>query len=215
MSFYIDNVALSFTPGINEISGEVCSGFESYGFDGWNCENVASVTYSETGGNPGGAMQIGDASNQISLAYSPWKFLGDWSVLGANAVFHFDLRVNASASLYMSKEYLVKISGSGGTAIIPPDYIEIGEAKNQWKTFTIPIDPAEWTVTSGVIAASGCPFTSSMSSVEKSVPPPGQVACRLIRVTGSRINGGKEAISFPAPHYPLTTRLNRAIIKWR
>ncbi|HUM48266.1 MAG TPA: hypothetical protein PLD84_15150, partial [Chitinophagales bacterium] len=146
---YIDNVALSFTPGINEITGDVCSDFETYGFDGWNCKNVASVSYSETGGNPGGAMQVGDASNKISLAYAPWKFRGDWSVLGENALFNFDVRVNSGSGLYMQKEYLVKISGSGGTAIIPPDYVQIAGAVNQWKTFSIPVDPAAWTVTSG------------------------------------------------------------------
>jgi hypothetical protein len=52
----------------------------------------------------------------------------------------------------MEKEFLVKISGSGGTAIIPPDYVEIAGTKNQWKTFSIPISQSEWTVTSGTWA---------------------------------------------------------------
>jgi hypothetical protein len=146
---YFDNVTLSFTPGQNEISGDVCSDFETYGFDGWTFASVSSASYAETSGNPGGAVTIGDQSNQISLGFAPWKFLGDWSVLGANATFQFDIRVNASASLYMNKEFLVKITGSGGTAIIPPDYVEIAEAKNQWKTFSFPVNPGTWTVTSG------------------------------------------------------------------
>ena len=91
-------------------------------------------------------MQVGDASNQVSLAYAPFKFLGDWSVLGPNALFNFDVRVNSGSGLFMQKQYLVKISGSGGTAIIPPDYVEIAGAVNQWKTFSIPVNPAEFTV---------------------------------------------------------------------
>lgn len=159
---YIDNVSLSFTPGQNEISGDVCSDFETYGFDGWLFSSVGSTTYSETDGNPGGVILIGDASGVVGLGYAPWKFLGDWSVLGPEAAFHFDLRVNASASLFMEKEYLVKITGPGGTAIIPPDYVEIGLAKNQWKTFTFPIDESAWTVTSGT-------WSGLLSSVQQLV----------------------------------------------
>lgn len=146
---YFDNVSLSFTPEVNEINGDVCSDFETYGFDGWTFDDVGAITYTDDSGNPGGAIKISDASGDISMGSAPWKFLGDWSVLGTEAVLNFDLRVNSSGSLYMEKEFLIRISGSGGTAIIPADYDEIDDAVNQWKSFSFPIDSSTWTVTSG------------------------------------------------------------------
>lgn len=146
----IDNVGLTFTPKPIEISGNICSEFDNFGFDGWTFTNTGTIETAETGGNPDGMLIINDALFQISKAFAPGKFRGDWSILGENAKIEFDIQVNFnSGNIYTGKEFLLQISNSLGTAIYPPNYAEIQEGFDQWKKISIPIDSSDWIVTSG------------------------------------------------------------------
>lgn len=128
---YLDNIALSFTPETIPLNGDVCSNFETYGFDGWQFTGTGDVEYLEDGGNPMGGILINDALGVNGYAHAPYKFLGDWTVLGEDAFLYMDLRINATDDLYTSKEYLLKIEGVGGEAIIPADLDSIALAINQ------------------------------------------------------------------------------------
>src|SRR5690606_1063515 len=101
---WLDNVALTFSPGIRAIEGTVCSDWQVAGdLDGWSFQNVGSIQVSTTQGNPPGSVRLGDASG-ITYAVAAPKFRGDWSALDGLATMSFDLFLQTSNSNYYDKE---------------------------------------------------------------------------------------------------------------
>jgi len=144
----LDNITLSLSPQVIQISPTICSDFEDGTFDGWAIQNSAGVTNNATGGNPGRCLRITDGTG-ISTAFPPPKFLGDWTLLdNHNADIRVDLKVTDFTAGILLSSYFVKISGPGGEAQIPMEN-SISDAFNRWHTFVFPVDESYWTVTSG------------------------------------------------------------------
>ncbi len=141
----LDNILLSIIPIIQPVIPLVITDFEDGTFDGWFFEDTGSVTIENSGGNPGKCCEIDDEAGVLSQAIAPPKFTGDWTQLDEAAVFMVDLKTNQEALAF--SDYLIKISGPYGEAIIPMDE-SLGETYNKWKTFSFLISETVWTVNS-------------------------------------------------------------------
>ncbi|MBL7925543.1 MAG: T9SS type A sorting domain-containing protein [Bacteroidia bacterium] len=146
----LDNVALSFTPIINEPEGYVCSPFDSLdGFDGWNFVNTASIASVNTFGNPPNAIKINDKSNVLSYGYAPPKFRGNFHTLNDTGTISFDVRVNTSLTTLSLPPHFIRLAGPGGQATFPITAADAAAMKNVWHSFSIPVVDSLWTITSG------------------------------------------------------------------
>ena len=146
----LDNVRLTFSPTIEPIVGAVCSTWDSAGvFDGWSFQNVSSIEVSMTQGNPPGSVRLGDAANALTYAVAAPKFRGDWSALDGEATMTFDLYLQTSSSSYYPKEYLVRISGPGGSARFATNDSITALTVNQWRSYGIPIAENSWELLTG------------------------------------------------------------------
>jgi len=155
----LDNMYLSFTPVVIPVQPVICSDFEEGNYDGWSFTGTGSVSNQSSGGNPGRYIRINDATG-ISLATSPPKFLGDWSLLDNHAAeIHADINIISSSGGTYLHDFFIKIEGPGGEATFPIDN-SIENALGQWYTFSFPIEEASWTVTSGT-------WTALLSNVNK------------------------------------------------
>jgi hypothetical protein len=143
----LDNIGLSFSPVVKSLTPPIVTEFENRSFEGWTFIESGGTSIAESGGNPGGYCRISDGTG-ITQAIAPPKFLGDWSQLNGLASIQLDLKIsNFSGPLYLS-DFLIKISGPGGQAIIPMDST-ILNAANQWETFSYLISDNEWMMESG------------------------------------------------------------------
>lgn len=129
----------------------VTSGFDT-GLDGWRVTGDNAMTWSSTGGNPGGCLAVNDlATGDNNLSVAPPAFLGDWrSMSGADSLV-LDVRfVNTSGGALYDGPYFFRIAGPGGAATalagtIPP--------QNAWSRIGVRIDPDEWAMESGTWSA--------------------------------------------------------------
>lgn len=145
----LDNVRIPVTPAIEPIVGAVCSTWDSSGvYDGWSFQNVGSIQVDTTHSDNGGCVRLGDGSG-ITYAVAAPKFRGDWSDLDGEASMTFDLYLQTSSSNYYAKEYLVKISGPGGSAKFMTNDTITALNVNQWLSYEIPIDENSWELMSG------------------------------------------------------------------
>ena len=141
----LDNILLSITPIIQPVIPLVITDFEDGTHDGWFFEDTGSVTIESSGGNPGKCCKISDKAGVTSQAVAPPKFTGDWTQLDESAAFMFDLKINQETVVF--SDYLIKISGPYGEAVIPMDN-SLSKAYNKWETFSFLISDTVWTVNS-------------------------------------------------------------------
>jgi len=142
----LDNILLSINPIIVPVIPPIVTDFEDGTYDGWHFEDTGSTGIESSGGNPGYCCRVDDQIGVLSQAIAPPKFLGDWTQLDETAVFMLDIKTNQATVNDVG--FFIKISGSGGEAIIPIDYA-LEEAYNHWKTFSYMISDTVWTVNSG------------------------------------------------------------------
>jgi len=138
---------LSFTPTPIPVFPPVYTEFDIGTYEGWTFENIGSVSIQNTGGNPGGYCRITDGEG-ISQAIAPPKYNGNWSQLNDEAAVQVDFKISNFTGPLLISDYLIKISGPGGEAIIPMDSSVIA-AFNQWQTFSYMINDTLWTILSG------------------------------------------------------------------
>ncbi len=143
----LDNIGLSFTPLINVVLPPIYSEFDNGSFEGWSFVNTGGASIQTSGGNPSGYVRITDIAG-ISQAIAPPAYLGDWSQLPGWATIQFDLKIFSKSGSFVINHELIRISGPGGTATVPYDS-SILRADGRWKSFSVLIDPSEWTVISG------------------------------------------------------------------
>jgi len=142
----MDNILLSISPTIQAVTPLVVTNFEDGTYDGWLFEDVGGVSIVASGGNPGKYCRITDGSGVSSQAVAPPKFLGDWSQLDESAVFMVDFRSNKETLSF--SDFLFKISGPGGEAVIPMDN-SLANTYNKWETYSYLISDTVWTLNSG------------------------------------------------------------------
>lgn len=125
----------------------VTSGFDA-GLDGWRVTGDNAMTWSSTGGNPGGCLAVNDlATGDNNLSVAPPAFLGDWRAMTTADSLVLDVRfVNTSSGVLYYGPYFFRISGPGGaatalTGTIPP--------QGAWTSIGIALDPTLWVMESG------------------------------------------------------------------
>ncbi|GAB4325410.1 MAG: hypothetical protein Kow00127_18180 [Bacteroidales bacterium] len=144
----LDNVTLSFTPVVIPVTPVICSDFEDGGYDGWSFASTGGISNSSSGGNPGRCIRISDGGG-TSTAFTPPKFLGDWSLLDNHgADIRFDLKITDYSGPVVLSSYFLRISGPGGAATFLMDN-QVNAALDRYKTFVFPIDQAYWSMESG------------------------------------------------------------------
>ena len=146
-------MALLITVSVTGIvRAQVLSDFE-VDLEGWLITGDNAFCWQETGGNPGGYLDVNDlATGDHNYAVAPPKFLGDWSGATPLDMLQADIYLdntsggNASTGLYM-----FRIAGPGGSAYAidpmsnyPPEHI--------WTTYEIALDETQWTIESGTWA---------------------------------------------------------------
>jgi hypothetical protein len=119
------------------------STFDS-GLEGWTSNRPDEVSWSATGGNPGGYIAFDDLTGHAATISAPDSFLGDWSILDDNGRLELDFRLfnvgdNASDSVAR-----VEISGPGGIA----RWSEI-DGDDAWQTISIVLGEDNWEMVSG------------------------------------------------------------------
>ncbi len=110
------------------------------GLDGWTVISDGTCSWQASAGNPGGWMRVDDnATGGHIWAKAPAKFQGDWrNYVSVTA----DVRMVFGTA---TETFEFRISGPGGgaeykTGLIPTD---------SWQTFSAPLGPEHWSITSG------------------------------------------------------------------
>jgi hypothetical protein len=113
--------------------------------DGWTISSGSgALSYSATGGNPGGYLFVDNAEGSIIVrAIAPAKFLGNLSAYDGGTL-RFDGNLLSKGSVPFYPPYgQVRISTSGGTPAtldIAPSDPSIGV----WTTYGVSLDAATW-----------------------------------------------------------------------
>ncbi len=101
-------------------------------------------------GNPGGCLRVDDdAIGLYSVATAPPAYLGDWSTLSPADSLAYDAIYEAASSTTPSPPAIFRIEGPGGAA----SYTTTSFGRDVWNHFSIPIDPAAWTMETGTWAS--------------------------------------------------------------
>lgn len=115
------------------------SDFES-GADGWTLISDGTLSWQNTGGNPGGWLRIDDNNTGGHIwAIAPQKFQGNWNYLSYVSV---DLNIIFGPA---TETYEIQIQGPGGSAEFRSGIIPQAD----WQTFQVPLSEAAWTMISG------------------------------------------------------------------
>jgi len=148
----LDNVILSITPAVIPVTPVQCSDFEDGGYDGWSFSSTGGVSNYSSGGNPGRCIRITDGTD-VSHAYPPPKYLGDWTQLDNHtADIRMDIKITNYSGSLLSSDYFIRLSGPGGIAKFPLGS-NISDAFDQYTTFIFPVDQSYWTMESGTWSA--------------------------------------------------------------
>ena len=113
--------------------------------EGWLVTGDNSSIWQSTGGNPGGCLDVNDlATGGMNYAIAPPRYLGDWSTATVADSLSVDYYFDNLGGGALSLPAFI-ISGPGGSAssaaVYPPELA--------WTTYTVALDPALWTVSSG------------------------------------------------------------------
>jgi hypothetical protein len=173
------------------------------------------VTWSSSGGNPGGYLQFGDTGpadgGQI---LAPSSFLGDWLTLyGADGSISIDYEVIRPGT-FQPFTMAVYITGSGGKIGVGFAPWEAFGSPIGWTTFSRTFVPANWVLLSGTFSGALSNVTElriSMSSATSAdeitgidnvivraapptgVPEPGTLALLGLGLAGLGVLGRRKA----------------------
>jgi PEP-CTERM motif len=116
---------------------------------GWTSNTPAQVTWSSTGGNPGGFANFLDATGAGTYIIAPSQYLGDYQTLGLNGTgtISFDHKIIAETGVIQYNPYEVFLAGPGGAATWEGS---TPTGLTPWVTQTATLNTSDgWTVTSG------------------------------------------------------------------
>jgi len=90
--------------------------------DGWTSNTPAQVSFSASGGNPGGYARFVDATADTTDIFAPPEFLGNYAALGVQSI-SYDFQIFAETNIipdattgFGVNPYALGISGPGGSA---------------------------------------------------------------------------------------------------
>ncbi len=141
--------------GIITANGGIISDFDS-GDEGWGVGG-GLLTYSNSGGNPGGFLRFQDTVAGAATfleAVVPTKFLGDLGVF-AGGTIAFDIKASPTTSP-LDFVGIIDITGNGVT--MTNDAIPFAAVTSEWQTFSVTINATGWGV-------SEAQFSSILSDV--------------------------------------------------
>ena len=129
------------------LSAQIVTDF-STGLDNWIAEGDCNYFWYATGGNPTGYLRIeDDATGDINRCYAPAEFLGDWSGADSDDTISADIFLSTNTLEYIGEiNYVFRISGPGGIAKAITDP---RPTPSIWHTYSVSLDPEEWTITAG------------------------------------------------------------------
>jgi hypothetical protein len=120
--------------------------------DNWTSNTPSQVTWSSTGGNPGGFMLFQDASTTQTFVYAPTgsAFLGNLSSLNNIGVISYDDKIIEETEFESVSPYQIELSGPGGDAIwTGPTPLLSSDDTTGWVNVSAPLIEADWFVKSG------------------------------------------------------------------
>jgi len=130
------------------LQGKAVSGFDADA-DGWEITGDAQTQsvkadYNGTGGNPGGLISAkDDVAGGVWFFVAPSKYLGNNTDI-AGKLLKYDLKVDATPSQPFD-DVDVKLVGGGVTLVYDTPENPVGE---QWTTYTVRLEAADWKVDS-------------------------------------------------------------------
>lgn len=133
----------------SEATASVISTFDT-DLDGWTGDNPGEVSFSATGGNPGGFLKFTDGAPAGGLLIAPSKFLGDWTGMDGTGHISYDYRTINSGSHIEALAREVRIEGPGGAANFVGSLPCPGNfCTSDFESIFVPLTEASWNVTSG------------------------------------------------------------------
>jgi hypothetical protein len=84
--------------------------------DSWTSNTPAQISWSKTGGNPGGFILFEDVTNDWTVVDAPKTFLGNYTALNGVGTISFDHKIIAETGIQSLSPYEVDLSGPGGSA---------------------------------------------------------------------------------------------------
>ena len=173
--------------------------------DGWTA-TTNEISWTNTGGNPGGFIQFTDESTDTTKVIAPAKFLGDYSALNGQGCIEFDHKVITEVNANGFLPYQIWLSGPGGAAT----WTNAGPGTNAtpWTTEAAPLLESAWKVTSGT-------WNSLMTNVNSF-----QIAMELVSnvhadPTSEDIEGIDNVRVLPPPTLVIqTTNAGAALVSW-
>jgi hypothetical protein len=143
----LDNIRLNVTP-VPVFDPCAASHFNGTGIDTWSYQDAGAMSNPGDDGNGGGFLRFGDASGN-SYAFTPSRFLGDWSALNNNGYVTLDIRVLSSSGNNLGSPEFVRLSGPGGAAHVSLAAGDLPTSGRIWKNFRFLLNASEWTLDSG------------------------------------------------------------------
>lgn len=129
---------------------QVTTYFES-STDGWHSEGDGDYYWEAGTGNPGGCFRVDDdATGDWNSAFAPVEYLGNWSSATTSDFVSANVYVHDISGSYTTSTYVFRIKGPGGEAKAFP---EVQPPLEVWNTYTINMNPSNWTMMSGTWTA--------------------------------------------------------------
>jgi len=122
--------------------------FTAAGLADWSFANTGGATNPGTEGNGGGYCRVADGSG-VSYVYVPSRFLGDWRPLNGGGSLTLDVRLVSGTGAWLDLTQFMRLSGPGGVAVWALDPAQLPPVGRMWRTLTVPLQPAAWTMLSG------------------------------------------------------------------
>jgi hypothetical protein len=114
------------------------------GLEGWTADG-GTLTYAANGGNPGGFLQLTDATSSDMFVTAPNSefYSGDLSGY-VNGFVQFDARVVGLSDAASPYPTFGRITFSNGGTSASFDLAPLGEPTDQWKTYKAPLTSPPW-----------------------------------------------------------------------
>jgi hypothetical protein len=117
--------------------------------DGWTSNTPSQISWSKTGGNPGGFVLFEDETGDWTVLDAPAKFLGSYSALNTVGTISFDHKIISETDIASFSPYEVDLSGPGGSATWTG---ATPTGLTGWVTVNVPLVQSDWHLNSGTWA---------------------------------------------------------------
>jgi hypothetical protein len=134
-----------FVPQISR-AGMIAESTFNTNLDGWTSNTPSQISWSKTGGNPGGFVLFEDETGDWTVLDAPAKFLGNYSALNNFGTISFDHKIIAETGIQSLSPYEIDLSGPGGSATWTG---ATPKGVTGWLTLNVPLVQSDWTINSG------------------------------------------------------------------